>query len=232
MFVSGSSLAYYGKPQFGDMDGVISKLKKGAKKVGGGAAKVVKKAPSAALKTAATVAKTPFKAAASVAKTGADVVSSATKSVADIAKSAGKVAGTVALAPTRFGIEVVKGTVGGAVKTVGGAFKSSGGGEPSQDTREAAIEVAQSQGITSPEALKRGGADAYSTSAAPGLAPDAEAVSRSLATRGEEEGEGEAGKRGMSLALKVGIAAGAALALYLGYKMLRRGRRGGGRTKS
>lgn len=252
-----SARSAYGPPAFGDLEGVWGDIKGGAKKVGKAATKTVKavakapvtvvstvaKAPAAvvkaaapigsgALKTVSTVAAVPFKAASAIAKTGAGIVATGAKSAADIAKSAGRAAGTVAALPTRITLEATKGIVGGAAKTVGGAFRS--GSKPkaapgvSPETAQAAADVAASQGV-SPESGALAPAS-FSTSPAGGF--DAEtSVARSGLVATEEGAAGE-GKPGMSLAMKVGIGAGAALILFLGYRAMKKGRRGGGRPKS
>ena len=226
----------------------VSNVAKGAAKaastVGKGAARaattvakapvtVVKSLPSVGstvLKASTAVAKTPFKAATALTKAGADVVKFGAKSVADIAKAAGSATGTIAMAPTRAALEFGKGAVGGTLRTVGGAFSSGGGGgggaAVSPETRDAAIEVAQSTGLSpSP-------APSYGTTAASGYAPGAFDTSQSALTAdGQGQTGGESEKPGMSLAMKLGIGAGAAILLYLGYRSFR-SRRGGGRPKS
>lgn len=219
-------------PEFGDIDGIFDSIKSVAKKVGSTTSSVAKKVVSSGEK-AGTL---PFKAVGAV-------VSSGVRLASGIGKATGKIGGTILAAPVRVSMEATKGVIGGARGTIG---KITNPFAKAPSTQQAALEVAQSQGMAPggsppPAAPPPGGVtsstSALSTTPAEGGATfDVGAAQKALAQGATPDQAMQAGedaaaeKAGMPMWQKLALGGGVAIAAFLGYRMLRR--RGGGRRKS
>ena len=233
-------------PEFGDLEGIWGSITGAVKSVGKAASKVgstVKKATTTVVHSAEKAGTLPFKAVGAVASSGVRLVSG-------IAKETGKLGGTILGAPVKVSMEATKGVIGGLKSTIGkitNPFKSSSSSPAA--TQAAAVEVAQSQGLipgssAPPAAAPPGSGGVSSTSSGltttgasgEGATFDVAAAQKALdggasPADAVKAGEAAATGGGMSTTMKIAIAGGGAVALFIGYKMFK-SRRGGGRTKS